>query len=150
MLLQEVSTTHFEGVRTTFSKTQDFSIRLEVDLYKNYNPIPRYRNWNRLLEALDGSFPEGEVWQEMSIRVAKGVIPFPLALMGAALGILTRRSSRMAGLGLGIPPLAAAMTLLVAAEGFAAKTAAEAVACAAVPLALAGAASAWAVWKIKS
>jgi lipopolysaccharide export LptBFGC system permease protein LptF len=117
MPLATISDYDDKGRKTTEVTVRDYKVPLEVDPYKNYNPRPRYRDWATLAEAYYTGFPLETVWKEASLRLWKSLLPIPLAMLGAGLGVLVRRSSKMAGLGLSIPPLALTYILITICEG---------------------------------
>jgi lipopolysaccharide export LptBFGC system permease protein LptF len=124
-----------KGNRTIEVEVSDFRVPIDVDPYKNYKLRPRYRDWGQLWEGMIEGYIPLEIMKEILLRVAKGLIPLPLTLMAAGLGILVRRSSKLAGLGLSLPPLAVSMVLVVAVEGMNVRRELDAVWQAALPVA---------------
>lgn len=129
--------------------TKDCRVPLDVEPYKNYNPRPKYRDWEQLGEAFELGFPAYSIWREMITRIAKGFLPLPLALMGAALGVLVRKASKMAGLGLSLPPLALALILTTVAEGIEVRDVAMATVTTFAPLVVTWVAALVTVYRIK-
>lgn len=138
-----------KGRKTTEIRVKDYKMPLEVDPYKNYNPRPRYRNWELLGEAFAGGFPIEAVWREASLRVWKSLLPIPLAILGAGLGVLVRRSSKMAGLGLSIPPLALTYILITVCEGISTSSIPATILISGAPTLMAAAAALMVMFKIK-
>jgi lipopolysaccharide export system permease protein len=148
--MPSATVTDFEnGRKLTEMRVSDFKVPLETDPYKNYNPRPRYRDWEQLGEALIGGFPPETIWKEAIMRISKGFLPVPLAIIGAALGVLVRRSSKMAGLGLSVPPLAVTLILVTISEGLSGGGLVIGAAVALAPLALACAAAGVIFYRIK-
>lgn len=105
---------------------------------------PFYMDLAQLCEAARSEENEAkrrEAAAEIHRRTAWSLLPVGLALLGASIGVLVRKSSRLAGLGVGLPPLVAILLLMLFAQALGSEGVLPPIAAAYGPLALLGAAT---------